>query len=219
MYSEGTVGEVARSHSEVSRAGRCPRCGATPTLPANQECYAYVLGLYLGDGYLVMTARVPVLRITCDTSYPGLIEAGERALLAVLARRVQRVRKVGCVNLQSYSKHWPCLLPQHGPGKKHDRPIVLEPWQREVVEAQPGAFVRGLFHSDGCRIENRVHRNGRSYAYPRYMFTNKSTDIMGLCQWGLDLLGVAWRMARPDSLSVARRESVAILDRWVGPKH
>ena len=41
--------------------------------------------------------------------------------------------------------------------------------------------------------------------------------------WGsasgrLDLLGIAWRMNRRNSLSVARREAVAALDRHVGPK-
>lgn len=48
--------------------------------------------------------------------------------------------------------HWPCLFPQHGPGRKHERPIVLEHWQREIVEQHPGPFLRGLFHSDGCRV-------------------------------------------------------------------
>ncbi|MFI9836970.1 helix-turn-helix domain-containing protein [Nonomuraea sp. NPDC051941] len=52
----------------------------------------------------------------------------------------------------------PHLFPQHGPGKKHERPIVLEPWQREIVSAHPGRFVRGLIHSDGWRGTNRVRR-------------------------------------------------------------
>jgi hypothetical protein len=25
-------------------------------------------------------------------------------------------------------------FPQHGPGRKHERPIVLEPWQLEIVD-------------------------------------------------------------------------------------
>jgi len=110
------------------------------------------------------------------------------------------------------------VAPQHGPGRKHTRPIELEQWQRQIVERHPGAFLRGLFHSDGCRVTNRIVVRGRTYEYPRYMFTNKSTDIMGLCQWALDILGIPWRMARSDNLSVARREAVAALDVWVGPK-
>ena len=141
-----------------------------------------------------------------------------RASRATLATAVQRVPKVGCVSVQSYASHWPCLLPQHGAGRKHERQIVLTDWQRALVEEHPGAFVRGLFHSDGCRVINKVTVRGRSYAYPRYLFVNESADILGLCGWGLDLLGVDWRLNRRNSLSVARRTAVATLDRWVGPK-
>lgn len=62
-------------------------------------------------------------------------------------------------------------------------------------------------------------RKGRkTYVYPRYMFTNESTDIMALCQTSLDALGIPWRMNRPNSLSVARRDAVTALDQHVGPK-
>ncbi|MDG4805219.1 transcriptional regulator [Micromonospora sp. WMMD1120] len=197
---------------------RCFRCRAGVDSPTDPGSYAYLLGLYLGDGHLVTSARVPVLRIYCSDDWPGLIEACDVAMRAVLASKVQRVQKQGCVGVQSYGLHWPCLLPQHGPGKKHERPIVLADWQRPIIEQHPGDFLRGLFHSDGCRCANRVTMRGRTYVYPRYMFVNESADIMGLCQWGLDLLGIAWRMNRRNSLSVARRDAVATLDRHVGPK-
>lgn len=197
---------------------RCFRCREGVDSPTDPAAYAYLLGLYLGDGHLVTAARVPVLRIYCSNAWPGLIEACDVAMRAVLASKVQRVQKQGCVGVQSYGLHWPCLLPQHGPGKKHERPIVLADWQRPIMEQHPGDFLRGLFHSDGCRIANRVTMRGRAYVSPRYMFVNESTDIMGLCQWGLDLLGIAWRMNRRNSLSVARRDAVAALDRHVGPK-
>jgi len=198
--------------------GRCFRCRDVLNGPSDPQAYAYLLGLYLGDGHLVTTARIPVLRIYCADAWPTLIDLCEGAMLAVLASSVQRVQKKGCVGVQSYGKHWPCLLPQHGPGKKHDRPIVLADWQGPILAEHPGHFLRGLFHSDGCRVANRVTVRGKEYVYPRYMFINLSTDIMGLCQWALDLLGIAWRMNRPNSLSVARRDAVAALDRHVGPK-
>ncbi|WP_244236181.1 transcriptional regulator [Micromonospora inaquosa] len=197
---------------------RCFRCRPDVQNPTDLAAYAYLLGLYLGDGHLVTTARVPVLRIYCSDGWPGLIEACDMAMRAVLASKVQRVQKQGCVGVQSYGSHWPCLLPQHGPGKKHERAIVLTDWQRPILEVHPGDFLRGLFHSDGCRTANRVTTRGRRYVYPRYMFVNESADIMGLCQWGLDLLGIAWRMNRRNSLSVARRDAVVTLDRHVGPK-
>ncbi|WP_229400126.1 transcriptional regulator [Micromonospora okii] len=202
----------------VGTARRCFRCSPEVDKPTHSDAYAYLLGLYLGDGHLVTSGKAPVLRISCTTTYPGLIESCEQAMLAVLAAKVQRIPKQGCVSVESSGAHWPCLLPQHGPGKKHERPIVLADWQREIVAAHPGDFVRGLFHSDGCRFANRVTVRGKDYVYPRYMFSNRSTDIMSLCQWSLDLLGIAWRMNLPWSLSVARREAVAALDRHVGPK-
>ena len=101
-------------------------------------------------------------------------------------------------------KHWPCLFPQHGPGRKPgssgwdearvepERPIVLEEWQREIVEEHPADFLRGLFHSDGSRVRNWTTRmvagERKRYDYPRWQFTNESDDIRGLCGWALDLV-------------------------------
>lgn len=130
---------------------------------------------------------------------------------------------VGCTYVKSVSKHWPCLLPQHGPGRKHERKIELVPWQQEIVTSHPGAFARGLFHSDGCRLINHIRRplkdGDRWYAYPRYLFVNRSADIHRLCGEALDRLGVAWRFSKPTTISVARREAVARLDEFVGPKY
>ncbi|PRY30007.1 hypothetical protein CLV70_105176 [Pseudosporangium ferrugineum] len=139
-------------------------------------------------------------------------------MLRVLATKVQRVNREGCVAVQSYSQHWPCLFPQHGPGRKHERPIRLAGWQQRIADEEPGNLLRGLFHSDGCRTENRVVRNGTTYRYPRYMFANESADIMSICQRTLDRIDVPWRMCRPNLLSVARRNGVAVLDQVVGAK-
>jgi hypothetical protein len=99
----------------------------------------------------------------------------------------------------------------------------LAEWQREIVERYPGDFARGLFHSDGYRGASRVRRNRGGgdhwYEYPRYLFTNKSADILLLCGQTLDRLGVEWRLSQPDTISVARREAVARLDEFVGPKY
>lgn len=142
------------------------------------------------------------------------------------SRKPYRVQAVGCTAVASYYAHWPCLFPQHGPGKKHDRKIVLEPWQQAVVDAHPWEFVRGLIHSDGCRITNWATRlvGGvrKRYEYPRYFFTNKSDDIRKLFTDTLDVLGVEWpyctRGGVPFNVSVARKASVALLDAHVGPK-
>jgi hypothetical protein len=59
---------------------------------------------------------------------------------------------------------------------------------------------------------------GKPYSYPRYFFNNVSKDILMLCAWGFDLVGVDWKQNRWNSLSVARRDSVAYLDTFIGPK-
>ncbi len=51
-------------------------------------------------------------------------------------------RSDNCVEVSHYSKHWPCLLPQHGPGKKHTRPIVLEAWQEVLVKEAAEDVIR-----------------------------------------------------------------------------
>jgi DNA-directed RNA polymerase subunit N (RpoN/RPB10) len=211
-------GERARRIQERQAAPtRCFRCSPADNAE-DPASYAYLLGLYLGDGHLVTSTKVPVLRIYCTASWTGLIAACEAAMLIVLAKRVHKVTRNGCTAGQSYSNHWPCLLPQHGPGKKHDRTIALADWQQSIIDDNPGHFLRGLFHSDGCRVDNRVRSGNRTYAYPRYNFSNESADIMGLCQQSLDRLGISWKMCRRNMLSVARKEAVAALDVHVGPK-
>jgi hypothetical protein len=126
-------------------------------------------------------------------------------------------------------RHWRCGRRRaiHGPRataerKKHSRRIELEPWQRVIVTGNPGEFARGLFHSDGYRGINRVRAHladgERWYEYPRYLFTNHSSDILRLCGETLDQLGVAWRFSKWNTISVARRAAVARLDEFVGPK-
>jgi hypothetical protein len=189
----------------------CVVCrGTQPQAP-----YTYLLGLYLGDGYIASHARgVYRLRIYCANLYPELIRLCENAMGQVIATRVSRVAYVGCTEVSSFSKHWPCLFPQHGPGRKHERKIELTLWQQELVDLDPRPLIRGLLHSDGCRVLNWV--NGTPY--PRYHFSNVSADIRGIFGRACDQLGIEWRPNNRWSLSVARRESVALLDAFVGPK-
>lgn len=201
---------------------RCPRCDER-TL--EERAYSYLFGLYLGDGHITQGRRgVYALSIACCDAWPGLREQARSALIAVMPTSgVFAVARTGCTEIKSTSKHWPCLFPQHGPGRKHERKIELEPWQQKIVSSYPGDFACGLFHSDGCRLINRVRRpvkdGDRWYEYPRYLFVNRSADIHRLCGEALDMLEVAWRFSKPTTISVARREAVARLDEFVGPKY
>ncbi|WP_367323906.1 helix-turn-helix domain-containing protein [Streptomyces sp. HUAS ZL42] len=216
-----------RGECPGKRDPKCPRCDGRDL---DAEAYSYLLGLYLGDGHIshYSAHRVPNLMIACTETWPGLMDDCEQSMRAVFPENsVCRVRKVGCRNVKVYSKHLHCLFPQHGPGKKHERSITLEPWQQEIVDAHPWEFIRGLVHSDGCRITNWTTRlvagERKRYEYPRYFFSNKSDDIRKLFTNALDLVGVEWttlaRGSDPFNISIARKASVALMDTHVGPKH
>jgi hypothetical protein len=113
--------------------------------PEPQADYAYLLGLYLGDGCIgpagARDKKVWKLRIACADAWPGLRCECERAMSAVRpGNKVRTQQQIGCTEVISCSRHWPCLFPQHGPGRKHMRKIELQPWQRTIVTAHAGRF-------------------------------------------------------------------------------
>ena len=136
----------------------CPRC--TDAL-LDTEHYAYLFGQYLGDGHITTSKRkVHCLSIFCADAWPG-VRAEVRGSSCQRCCRHPRSppsSASAALTVKSYSTHWTCLFPQHGPGKKHERPIVLEQWQQEIVDTHPGPFLRGLIHSDGCRMTNWARR-------------------------------------------------------------
>lgn len=140
--------------------------------------YGYLLGIYLGDGCISRDGRPWRLRITLDSRYPRVVDR-TRQMMSVLmpGQRAGTYRRSdNCTEVYLYSKHWPCLFPQHGPGKKHLRPIRLELWQQALVQNATEEFVRGLVHSDGCRVVP----NDRGVKSVRYHFSNRSEDIRSL---------------------------------------
>jgi hypothetical protein len=215
------IGQVPRARA----ADRCRRCGHLehrfPELPAD---YVYLLGIYLGDGHITRHARdVYRLTVSLDARYRGIVNETSAAIASVLpSNRVlvqDNVRGARLSLVSAYSRQWPCLLPQHGPGVKHNRRIALEDWQEALVGRHTGLFIRGLIHSDGCRSTNAVHVGGKRYAYPRYQFKNASADIRRMFCDACDAMGVEWRRMNSRTISVAKRSSVALLDHFVGPKY
>jgi hypothetical protein len=206
----------------------CPICDDRPL---DNAAYAYLLGLYLGDGHISHYSRhrTPSLMITLDNAWPGIQDEAQSAMATVYPDNATcRVRGEGATNIKVYSKHLPCLFPQHGPGKKHDRTLVLAPWQQRIVDEYPWPFIRGLIHSDGCRITNWTEKiiggERKRYEYARYFFSNASTDILRFFTETLDAVGVEWKPGNQKSrivrnISVARKASVALMDTHVGPKY
>jgi hypothetical protein len=216
------------SRSE-DRSAYCPICGTGSPEP---KAYAYLLGLYLGDGYIGgIRNGVDYLSIVCCDAWPGLKRECAAAIPKVFPVGVFHVQRQGCTEVKATSKHWRCIFPQHGKGLKHSRKIALKPWQSEIVDEYPEEFIRGLFHSDGCRVSNRVRKRVKDqwkyYEYPRYFFCNTSRDIVDLLTHSLDLLEISWKSRvapkppHKDAIivSVAQKEAVARMDAFVGPKY
>jgi hypothetical protein len=223
----GTV--MGWRHGKIPRfagpgaARSCPECGHPEhdfaRLPPDD--YAYLLGLYLGDGFIARHARTYRLTIFMDRAYQQIVGECADAMatlmptskVAVLRRAYEQLDEVNC-----YSKAWPCLFPQHGVGKKHLRRIELTDWQWRLVEERPGRMLCGLVHSDGCRSMNTIRHPKKTYVYPRYEFSNLSADIKQIFCRTCDLGGIEWRVMNSKTISIARREAVARMDEFVGPK-
>jgi transcriptional regulator with XRE-family HTH domain len=193
----------------------------------DRRAYCYLLGTYLGDGtisyqppdywqldiindrryQLISTEILDAMRITFPGATPRKwpSHAGESDILHVAHPAL------------------PAAFPQHGPGRKHTRRIELVDWQRELTQACPDALIRGLIHSDGCRTVNAFTTalpSGRlaKYSYVRYFFTNHSGDIRRIFAEHCELLGIRVTQPNHRNLAVSHRDSVAIMDRIVGPK-
>lgn len=199
----------------------CPRC---EDADLDSAAYAELLGWYLGDGHISRGRRgVWNLHVYNDERYVGLNQHIADLMRAVKPGGRPHTRGVpGCVITTVSWKHWPCLFPHHGPGRKHERPIVLAEWQREIVEDHPGDFLRGLFHSDGSRTNNWATRmvagQKKRLDYPRWEFVNRSEDILDLYGWALECCGIAWRRPRTTAIAVSRRDDVRRLDGLIGLK-
>jgi hypothetical protein len=195
----------------------CPLCGR-PTRPIVLEPvnYAELFGLYLGDGHVTQMARTQRLRLSLDAGHPGIVGSSQALLRRVFpAHPVGRMAADGgaTVVLWVYSRHLTCLFPQAGPGKKHDRPIVTEPWQDALIAEAPWAFLRGCIRSDGCAFVNRTGR----YEYLSYDFHNLSVDILDL--FTDTCVGLGLRPRRyAEHVRLNRREDVARLVAHVGLK-
>ena len=177
------------THSPVGasrhRSGRGVRAAWEHTFvhvrPADDHSYAYLLGVYLGDGHVADTGRNFQPVITLDAAYTDLVEECREATVLSLPSshpRTHRHPTYRSIRVTAGSLAWPRLFPQMGPGRKHERTIALAAWQREIVERHPWRFVRGLIHSDGCRTVNRFETllpSGRVAAYA-YTATSSATS-------------------------------------------
>jgi hypothetical protein len=204
------------------RQSRRPDCPNHDFSLLDGNTYAYLLGMYLGDGCISGHRRgVWRLRVTLDAAYPAIVAECASAIRAVAPGQrvhVLRRRSTRCVEVSSYWKHWPCYLPQHGQGRKHMRPIVLADWQLLIVADFVKPFLRGLIHGDGTRIIATERKGRYVRRAPRYAFSNRSEDILGIFRTACEIAGVHCTRASCKQIAVYSKSAVARLDEFVGPK-
>jgi len=175
-----------------------------------------LLGIYLGDGCISRAGRTFRLRLSLDARHPGVIRDARAVLQRGFAcNQVGTVQADGgsTVVLSVYNSHLPCLLPQHGPGLKHLRPIALEPWQQRILDLTPYDFIRGCIWSDGCTFINRTG----PYEYLTFDFCNSSEDIRRLFVEACETVGIECR-ANADRVRINKRAVVERLAAEIGTK-
>lgn len=224
-WHAGKLPRHSRSGKNSAAGPCCPACGLPEHLPSELgPAFSHLLGLYLGDGSISSHPRgVYRLRVFLDMKYPQIVDECAESIQAVLPNNRVHVllTPTNCYSVSAYSRSWPCLFPQHGPGPKHTRPIFLPEWQQELAKRWPEQLLRGLIQSDGCRVIN-TGRDG--WRQPRYAFSNVSTDITSIFCSACDYLGLRWTASFPSneaaavSIYVSRKDDVARMDEFVGPK-
>jgi len=91
--------------------------------------YSYLLGIYLGDGYISRTPKTYRLQVSRHERQTIVIERVGRAIMALRpGHSVGRRRRGAVVIVDAYANLWPQLFPQHGgrtQASATDRPRAL----------------------------------------------------------------------------------------------
>ena len=207
-------------------AAPMPRRHPAPEDPA---AYAYLLGLYLGDGCI--SAPPPACTTSASPAQtPGPVSStpAPRPCATVCpGNRVCRVQRAGLPNVTVYSKHWHLPLPSARPrqeARAQHRPRTLAAGDRRRppvgVRPRPDPLRRLPDHQldDPPR-----RRRAQALRVPpvllhqhvdRHHRSSTPTPSTGSAS-----SGSTHPEPRPVNISVARRASVALIDTHVGPKY
>lgn len=174
----------------------------------NSKTYSYILGLYLGDGYINKTDRAYRLRISLDKKYNILNQyANDKLKELFITNSVFIVDNDTWIDLSVYNKNLPMIFPQIGIGKKHNRPIILSDWQIELIDWCE--LMKGLFHSDGTYYIS----NGLDY----YQFKNSSKHILEIFKMCCDKNEIKYTFGN-DVIRIYTRRSVNKMKKLIGTK-
>lgn len=180
--------------------------------------YSYLLGLYLGDGYINKCERTFRMRIALDKKYIKLNEyAVDNMKKLFIENKVGIVNYENYINISVYNSQIPNLFPQHGKGVKHSRDVSLKKWQKDISISEE--LIKGLIHSDGCFYKETIKNK---YIYERYVFSNKSEDLHEIFQNLCEELDIDFDFQNKGDGSsntrIAKKESVEKLKNIIGTK-
>lgn len=181
-----------------------------------EDTYSYILGLYLGDGYINETARTWRLRIFLDIKYSKLNEFIIQELQKLFPKN-----KVGIIDFKTYwgisiySNKIISLFPQHGEGMKHTRKIKFNDWQNEIIKSKD--FLKGLFHSDGSYYPRTNKKTGK--ITHSYDFRNESDDLHKLFKKHCEKLNINCTFSKkPKTTHIYKRDDVEKMVSLIGTK-
>ena len=105
----------ARRGARKARRADCPRCTGRPL---DEPAYSYLLGLYLGDGWLTRGRKdVFALNIACCDDWRGLLAAAQSAMSAVMPMsKVFGVQRIGMTEVKRPRSTGRACFRSMGPG-------------------------------------------------------------------------------------------------------
>lgn len=160
----------------------------------NKAAYNYILGFYLGDGYIDQMPRTYRLRLAIDIFQKNVIEYCYKELKKLFPKNSINIidnLKENLVNITVYSNKLKYLYPQSfESGKKHNRKIELSKLQIECIDYEN--LLKGLFHSDGSFYFRKYKSKDTVKIEPAYNFVNSSRDILDLFCLCLDKLNIVY---------------------------
>jgi len=192
---------------------------------SQEKSYSYVLGFYLGDGCLQhdkkKKTRSYTLFISNQANFHKMNQQISKSLEVLFQKKVVRIYKrknSNCLNIKLTAVNLNLLFP-HGEGKKHERKIVLEDWQLNLIEKFPKEFIKGMLESDGCRFQARKICS----TYYVYKFDNKSCDLHEILQRIAKILNLHFTFTsskgnKIHTTSFYKKEDVLFLDSFIGVK-
>ena len=178
--------------------------------------YSYLLGAYLGDGWITKQTTQMKFCICKDRSRQTILDFWRR-LLSKIGTVSTFHRKSNCDVLKiALPLEFMNIFPQSGDGFKNLRCVELVSWQYEIIDYK--FLLLGLFHTDGS-----CYKPTPTSAKLVYEFSNTSMDVIKIYKQCLENLGIPFseydiKRKTPAKRIVARGETAKRMFSLIGTK-